>query len=494
MANLGHFVDRNPELRAAGISTIPNHHGAKECCVSLDTAEEAEHQIRAHCRRLQPKPYSRTPKYPHKNMADQMDQNLQKGPFAELKKKARENAFVRRAVLGRAMEAHSKPENVTNWSQTFGKVSPPEESVYSVIMPRKSAEQVNREYAEFHDQHIISHNHYFPAEQINRRYSQQFNRFDTFGVPTLTDPTGNKVKNCLHESEEHLKIIKKPKKDIDNRTKAPLGRKFLWYPYVIPKNMTFGRPPQHEFGIQSLLEHTTPSSRTERMTAAIRHLNHLRNLLQEREDFNMNQLIAALDKKDTEGKRQLPLGQIVQIMRKMNVPVNSFKIRTAASHFRLFVDENCCSERVKYKELCDLLSVLKPLPMVGSISPEPKTMYNKVTTYRLLCADLAKKPTERSVHKRPHITPIMEDMDNTRVKDVIEPDPPILCGLWPSDFKKKRAKDEMERIFAGFVSTEDFARIWQGVQDKLQDPQDMASIQEFRAEMITFEDEKKGEA
>ncbi|KAH8239406.1 hypothetical protein KR032_003841 [Drosophila birchii] len=491
MANLGHYIDRNPDLRAAGISTLRNpadFYGVKECCVSLDTAEAAENIIRAHCRKLRPKPFARTPKNPPNN--NHLSQELRKGAFSDLKEKSREKSFRHKPVLGKAMVTYSKPDSVNNWSHTFGKGSVPEESVYSVIMPRKTAEEVNREYTDFHDHHIISHNHYFPSEQINRKYTQSFNRFDTFGVPSHTDNSGIRVKNCLNESEEHLKIIKKPKKDIDDRTKAPLGMKFLWYPYEFPKNMTFGKMSRHDVSVQSLLENTTLSSRTERMTSAISHINYLRNLLQQRDDFNMNQLLMALEKKDTEGTRQLPLSQIIQIMRKMNIPANIDKLRIAAGHFQLFVDENCCEELVRYEELCDILSVLQPLPMIGAISPEPKILYNKTTTYRQLCGDLAKKPVEGSLYKK---TPIKEDIDNTRMKDVIAPDLSTLCGVWPSDFKKSRAKDEMERIFKGFLSTEDFAKIWQSLMENQQDPTGMVSIQQFRAEMIRLEDEKKGE-
>ncbi|XP_017021039.1 EF-hand domain-containing family member B [Drosophila kikkawai] len=484
MTNLGHYIDRNPNLRAAGLSsykTPEDMYGAKECCVNLHIGEEAENQILAHCRRLQPKPYGkRTPMYPKKDMQDQFDQHLRKeGPFSE----GKENLFHRKSALGHAMETYSKPDTVTNISRTFGRVAPPEESVYSIILPQKTVEQVNREYADFHDQHILSHNHYFPAEQINRRYTEKFNRFDTFGVPTHTDYTGSKVKNCLHEGEEHLKIIKKPKMDLDDRTKAPLGRKFNWYPYVFPKNMTFGLMSQPNGNIQSLLEQTSLSSRTNQMTDAISHINKLRNLLQRRYEFNINDLIVALQKKDTEGTRLLPLAQIIQIMRNMNIPADAVKIRTAASHFHLFVDENCCGERVKYEDLCDLLSIQKPLPLIGSISPLPETMYNSDTTYGQMCADSVKKPPQDRVNKHPHRTPIQEDMNNTRVVDVINPDPTTLCGLWPSDFKKARAKDEMERIFEGYISKEDFDLIWQGLMDNQEDSQKMASIRQFREEM-----------
>jgi len=58
------------------------------------------------------------------------------------------------------------------------------------------------------------------------RYSKPFNRFNTFGLPPTLDPSGIKMKHCLEEGEEHLKIVKKPQKDIDDRTKGPLGKKY----------------------------------------------------------------------------------------------------------------------------------------------------------------------------------------------------------------------------------------------------------------------------
>ncbi|XP_016999581.2 EF-hand domain-containing family member B [Drosophila takahashii] len=484
MANLGRYKDRNPEMRAAGLASSLETYGTRDLLLVAHPEEEAENRIRALCRRDRPTPFKRTPKIPTNQIEDILS-SRDKGLFAEFQNKFRESMFSRKPALGKAKEVHSKPDSVTNLSRTFGRTYDlqPEDSLYCVVLPPKSAEQVNREYAEFHDKHIVSHNHYFPAEQINRRYSKPFSRFNTFGIPLPVDHTGIRVKRCLQEGEEHLIIVKKPQKDLDDRTKGPLGKKFTWYPYQIPENMTFGRTMPRETDVRSLLENTAPCTASEKLARAISHLNMLRKLLQERDDFNMNQVITALANKDKDGKGQLPLNEIIKVMRRLNIPASAEKIRIAASHFKLFVDEGCCSERVKYMDLCELLSILKPLPMIGSISPMPKMVYNQDTAYRQLCADLAKKPDEGRNYNHPQKTRIQKDAEDTRVKDVLNPDLSTLCGIWPSDFKVLRSKDEVERIFKDIVSKEHFQSIWLSLMDEQKDQNEMASVAQFRAEM-----------
>ncbi|XP_017059433.1 uncharacterized protein LOC108100176 [Drosophila ficusphila] len=489
MANIGRFIDRNPELRAAGLTSLPdpaNNYGTKECLPMNHIEEEAENRIRALCRRNIPKPYGkRTPKLPNNRIEEIFGKNG-KGLFAEFQEKFRENMFFKKPALGEAKGANSKPDSVTNLSRTFGKASNAEDSLYCLVMPPKSPNQVNREYAYFHNQHITSHNHYFPSEQINRRYSKHFNRQNTFGLPACAEHSGIRVKRCLEEGEEHLMIVKKPQKDLDDRTKAPLGKKYIWYPYQIPEDMTFGKVKPHDMDMQSLLENTSPSVLCQKLASAISHLNMIRKLLQERDDFNMNQLIQALAKRDKESTKMLPLPEIILVMRKMNIPADAEKIRTAVSHYKLIVDEGCSSERVKYEDLCQLLSILKSLPMVGALSPVPHIVYNQDTAYRELCADLKKKPAEGRVLRHPNQTPIQQDLLNTHVKDLMNPDLPTVRGVWPSDFKMLRSKDEMERIFKDIVSKDDFESIWRSLmkdQGDQGDQVDMASVAQFRAEM-----------
>jgi len=247
--------------------------------------------------------------------------------------------------------------------------------------------------------------------------------------------------------------------------------------------MTFGRTLPRDTDVRSLLENTAPCVASEKLARAISHLNMLRKLLQERDDFNMNQVISALGNKDNEGNGQLPLTEVIHVMHRLNIPAIAEKIRIAASHFKLFVDEGCCSERVKYVGLCELLSILKPLPMIGSISPMPKVVYNQETAYRQLCADLVKKPSEGRNFNHPRKNLIQKDADETRVKDVLNPDLSTLCGLWPSDFKVLRSKDEVERIFKDILSKDDFQSIWLSLMDEQKDQNAMASVAQFRAEM-----------
>lgn len=231
MANKGRFIDRSPSLRVAGLASYKDPDdvkGVKDCLPYLDTDEQAEYLVTAHCRRSRPKPTGkRTPIIPTNSVGELLSFEMNKSLMTLLQEKCRENLFKKQTGLGQAMDTKSKPEDVTNLNRTFGDANPDEGALYDLLMPRKSAEQVNREYGECHREHIVSHNHYFPAEQISRGYNQEFDRFRNFGRPSNSDNSGIKMKNCLKEGEEHLLIVKKPQKDLEDRTKGPLGKKFM---------------------------------------------------------------------------------------------------------------------------------------------------------------------------------------------------------------------------------------------------------------------------
>ncbi|KAH8301255.1 hypothetical protein KR018_009677 [Drosophila ironensis] len=487
MSNVGRFIDRSPNLRVAGVSTYKKPDdifGVKECIPYLDTNEQAEYLVRAHCRRNRPKPTGkRTPKIPVSSVGDLLSFEQSKSLLTQLQEKYRENLFNTKCGLGEPLHVRTKPDNVTNLSRTFGETFSVGDSLYPLVMPRKSAEQVNREYGDFHQQRIVSHNHYFPAERINRRYTGGFNRFQTFGCRSIADRSGLKMKNCLKEGEEHLLIVKKPYKDMEDRTKGPLGKKFIWYPYVIPEGITFGMVKRCPVDMRNLLENTWPSEECEKLGLAICHLNYLRVTFQKRDDFNINQLLTIFRAKDKENTGKLPLATIVRVLHKMYIHAEADKIRTVCLHYHLIEDEGCCSEGIKYEDLSQLLSILVPLPIVGSISPIPESMYNKDTTYRRLCADRVKEPNKDRIilyHSK-----TLADMDNdlTHVPDLVSPKPSTLLGLGSSDYNLPRGKEEMERIFGGIVSKEAFETTWQCLTNKLKDQNGMVSVIQFRAAM-----------
>lgn len=252
---------------------------------------------------------------------------------------------------------------------------------------------------------------------------------------------------------------------------------------MIPENITFGLVKRNDMNMRSLLENTWPSEKAEKLSEAISHMNMLRDILHRRDDITINHILTVLRNKDKESTGKLPLPQIVTLLRKMHIPADSEKIRTATAHYHLIVDEGCCSEAIKYEDLVQLLSILMPLPPVGSISPLPDSVYNKDTTYRLLCADRSKEPNKDRIMSYPHKSPVEKDMDNVHMKDIINPEVGALHGLWPSDFNKPRDRAEVERIFCDVLPKDSFDAMWECLASEHKDQSNMVSVAQFREEM-----------
>lgn len=174
MANIGHFIDRNADIRAAGVGSAPDYTNTTGNCMTILHPEEAaEGWIRDECKRLRVKSAGKrspeNPCLPVISVPELLAFERSKSRFTVFKEKFSEEMFLKSAKLAEVKPTFSKPDSVTNLSRTFGRQTKSKERLYDMILPPKSAEQINREYATFHDKHIISHNHYFPSEQINRK-------------------------------------------------------------------------------------------------------------------------------------------------------------------------------------------------------------------------------------------------------------------------------------------------------------------------------------
>ncbi|XP_017059442.1 EF-hand domain-containing family member B [Drosophila ficusphila] len=481
MANRGHFIERNGTNRAAGLpSSDPNgpEMSCKECLIIAHPEDFIRSHIERNCRKNKPPPFGKLPPFNlESTIADVLDSESDKTRLTTFKEKFREDLYCKNAKLAEVKPTHSKPNHVTNWSQTFGRANPESESLYSTIMPKKSVDQVNREYSEFHEGHIISNNHYFPSEQINRRYTKPFDRSGVFGIRFGADNLGTTMKKCLMQGDEHLTVVSKPWQDYMKRTKGPLGKKFEKYLDKVP-DLTFGQREKDKCGVKMLMENTTPCEEDDTLVNALSYLNRLRENLHKRTDFYMMDLIAVFERIDKKQTGHMPLSQILETMHKLHIRVEEAKIRTMLSHFRMFTDEGCSTELVNYDHFCRLLSAQQPLPNVGCIGKVLDNMYNKDTTYRTLCKDLEKGKSERAIWDRFE--------DNMHVKDLIQPEVATKIGLKPSDISCLRNRDQMERIFEKVVSKEEFERIWQRLmgENKEQDQKVMASVAQFRAEVL----------
>ncbi|EDW19310.1 EF-hand domain-containing family member B [Drosophila mojavensis] len=491
MANTGRFKDRSPDIRPAGLASVLEPDNSTGTCMTISHIEElAEHLIRQDCKRRQLKNagllYAEAPCLPNVSVPELMAMEKSKSRFMMFKEKMSEDMYLKQAKLGEVMPTGSKPDHINNLNTTFGCETNSSGGVYDIILPRKPAEQVNREYGKFHDKYILSHNHYFPSEQINRRYKAPFDRRLTYGAAYNVDVTGKMVKRCMQQCAGNVIIISKEQMDFIDRTYPRLGKKLKKYPYSVPQHVTFGRPsPPDLCDGKMLIEDISPCQSNKHLIDALGHLNMWRHKLQLRADFQMFDLISVLEHSDKEQTRHLPLKKIFEVMHKMHLYIDIYKMRTTLSHFKMILDENCPNERVNYDTFCQLLNIQHPLPTMGNISMMPPNVYNKDTTYRLLCADLGKTPVEAAplLKKSPKKT----DDDNTRVKDLLTPDIATLYGLLPSDFQMLRPRDHLEEIFKDIVSEADFETIWQQLMNTHKDQDGLVSIVQFRDVMDNIE-------
>ncbi|ALC44726.1 CG33490 [Drosophila busckii] len=406
-----------------------------------------------------------------------------KSRFAVFMEKTSEDMYLKQPKLGQVKQTHSKPDSVTNLSQTFGKQTPPFDRLYDIILPPKTVEQVNREHGDFHEKYIVSHSHYFPAEQINRKYDAPYARFNTYGSKPQGDVSGHLVKRCMQQCADHVIIISKEQMDFIDRTYDRLGKK---YPYNVPQHATYGIPTfVPDCDGKMLIEDISPCVSNRELVEALGHLNMWRHKLQKRANFQMFDLQSVLENSDKEGTRHLPLRKIFEIMHKMHLYIDVEKARRFLAHFQMIVDEGCPTERLNYDKFCRLLAIQYPLPTMGNISTSPSNVYNKDTIYRLFCADLNKEPIQAPVaHK---LRPKQLDDDNTHVKDLLQPDTSVLYGVTPSDFECLRPKEHLELIFKDIISPADFETIWKQLMDTHSDQNGFISVMQFREVMDNLE-------
>ncbi|XP_020804637.1 uncharacterized protein LOC110181269 isoform X1 [Drosophila serrata] len=476
----GHFIDRNADIPAG--PPIKDKEILRNSLEFAHPEELAEGLLRANkCRQSKAKySYLREggPIMPNDSLGDLLTVDLQKSRFVSFKERFYEELFFKRANVGEIKPAHTKPDSVTNTSRTFGRPSSltPHESLYSMIMPLKSREQVNSEYTEFHEKRIVSHNHYFPEEPINRKYTHPFDRNNPCGENKTLGDSGLKVKSCLMEGENHVKVIGKAQVDFMERTEAPLGKKFKKYLYEVP-DMTFGVTQPSNGDVKTILYNIVSDPRTQLLMDAISHLNMLRLHIRKRDDIHLHHLISVMERSDPEETGLVALTRVLEILHRYRIPMQTQMIRIVMSHYQIIVDEGLCNERVKYREFCKLLSSNEPLPSMGGVATYAD-LDSQDTTYRLFCADLQKQTNVAKVTREPQV-----EKDEIGIKELLEPELNPMDGLEASDFTLLRPKVEIEQIFGKLIAKDELEVIWQRLMVNFQDQKGLVSVTQFYEEM-----------
>ncbi|XP_053958594.1 uncharacterized protein LOC128863457 [Anastrepha ludens] len=479
MSNCGKYVDRNPTLRAAGI-----------CTKILETAEDALKRYSIdeaaesimHTKCLQKYNAMRGDLLPNQrfipeeNLKELLSPELQKSRFVVFREKFAENMYSKKAELGKALQVDSKPEYITNESTTFGEPTQRSEPLYNLMFPCKSPDEVNRDYVRWHEKYIISHGHYLPSEQIRRHYTKPFDRHNNFGQVYDVDFNGKYVKRAMEQCDS-LIVVSKAQKQYLERTLGHLGRSINRENHITP-DMTFGAPSKpNECNVKALIELQDQCEGTSPLITAIGNLNKIRQSLFDRHTLHMQDLKLALEKSDIKKTGLLTWNQIYEILYREGVHLNPHKITPALRHFNLIENEGLPSECIKYEELWKLLHVQYPIPKIGNISKMPPNIYNKDTTYRLMCQDRTKPPVE-ALPLKP-FDPEFAD-EPTTVKDVISPDIPMHFGLTPSDFAKLRTKEELRRIFKRLINADEFDPLWEAAYNNLRRTNELISVVEIR--------------
>lgn len=170
MAYKGKYIDRHPDIKAAGKIFATDERLGDRLNMYSDE-EMASYAVRYKCKEKAPKHelYQASSFIPVGTMQEIVSPDLKRSRFVSFREKLLEGMYFSKHKLGRPLVVHSKPDTLTNENMTYGMPVQRSESVKGLLFPSKTAGQVNRDYIEWHDKYLLSHKHYFPSEQVTRQ-------------------------------------------------------------------------------------------------------------------------------------------------------------------------------------------------------------------------------------------------------------------------------------------------------------------------------------
>ncbi|XP_037819166.1 uncharacterized protein LOC119608718 [Lucilia sericata] len=479
MSNKGKYIDRNPTLRTAG--------KLLECTETVGDAlkiyspqEAAFNIMNMKCKKQLQAAKANTslgysPFLPNESLKDLLSPELKKSRFVAFKEKFSEDMFFKKPELGQVFPLQSKPIEYTNENFTYGLKNLESERLYELVCPNKTAQQVKREFLQWHDKYLISHKHYLPAERIKRNYNENFNPEAVYGIAHNVDKTGQMVKKCLQQCERMV-VINKAQKQFLNRTTGKLGEKIDRYNLNLDPQQTFGiKTNRYNYNVRALIENVEPSVKNMKIIEAISYVHKLRRFLFNHSDFHMYDLKTLLNKYDEKECGFIAFDSIMKTLKTLNINANKEKLLLAIEYFEMLKDDNEDTELVNWKEFWKMLHNQYPLPRKPVVKDMAQCQDNKQTTYRLLCSDRQKTLDTHDLSAK------QSTKDRTTVSDLICPDIPMSYGLAPSDFEVLRSKDELKRIFKRLLPL-NFDQVWQFAwSKKCGEATCKMSVNEFRA-------------
>lgn len=169
----GKYTDRNPKTMAAGKIFEPEGN-VGDFLKMHSIEEEAQNILEFKCKEKIAECKRKScicfpPHTPEQSLKELLSPEMKKSRFVTFREKFLERMFFKKPELATAFPVHSKPDSYTNDSAIYGKKLDRSESLYDVVLPKKTAGDVNRDFIKWHEKYILSHKHYLPSEQINRQ-------------------------------------------------------------------------------------------------------------------------------------------------------------------------------------------------------------------------------------------------------------------------------------------------------------------------------------
>jgi hypothetical protein len=151
------------------------------------------------------------------------------------------------ASLGRIARGNL-PSNIDPYTTTFGMKTVKSESAKESISPSKPRHQVELETSDKHSIYVLSHKSYEPGEQVERSFTNSFDREKRFGAQTEAHNDGRHVKEALvhlplRNMERRTLFDTKAMDDFREKHTSQVGQK------LDPKKDTRFLGEDHTFGL-----------------------------------------------------------------------------------------------------------------------------------------------------------------------------------------------------------------------------------------------------
>ncbi|XP_007895767.2 EF-hand domain-containing family member B isoform X1 [Callorhinchus milii] len=265
----GKFVDRAPQLKAAG-KLVPLSSTASECLKEIQPRPITPAVVKKFTSSSHPKPGAIRVFYGKANdpvvplglshgIISEISDNVKTLVNPPIRTWVQQNILNeherlystnQRAPLGKSYDQASRlPKGVDVYKTTFGKKLLRDITARELVNPQKSWAQVDKEAQEGHPLYVLTHNDYKPEEQVDRKYSwTRCNKYSTFGIQTPHFNDGRNIKKPLNWLQEEqlkkgAKIISKKLANFREKTQHQLGKG------LDPIADTMRVSPDHTFGV-----------------------------------------------------------------------------------------------------------------------------------------------------------------------------------------------------------------------------------------------------